>query len=228
MASNEKQLLHDLSESIVNLDADRLRRSVETAISSGISAYDALMNGVAKGMDAIGKMYENGDCFLPELLAAGDLMKTGLQILEPHLKAEKAEMSGRVIIGTVQGDLHDLGKNIVIAVLRSAGFEVYDLGVDVASDRFVEKVREERGDILAMSSLLTTTCPYMRQVIAALTKTGIRKTAKVVIGGLPVTEDFAREIGADAYGKDAFDGLAKIKAFMKTRRIGIQASEARK
>jgi methanogenic corrinoid protein MtbC1 len=216
MASNNERLLHDLSDSIVNLDEDRLRRSVETVINSKMSAYDALMNGMAKGMNAIGRMYENGECFLPELLAAGDLMKTGLQMLQPHLKAEKAQMSGRVIIGTVQGDLHDLGKNIVIAILRSAGFEVYDLGIDVASNRFVEKVREG-GDILAMSSLLTTTSPYMREVIAALTRTGLRKTTKVIVGGLPVTEEYAREIEADAYGKDAFDGLAKIKALVKDK-----------
>jgi methanogenic corrinoid protein MtbC1 len=216
MASNNERLLPDLSDSIVNLDEDRLRRSVETVINSKMSAYDALMNGMAKGMNAIGRMYENGECFLPELLAAGDLMKTGLQMLQPHLKAEKAQMSGRVIIGTVQGDLHDLGKNIVIAILRSAGFEVYDLGIDVASNRFVEKVREG-GDILAMSSLLTTTSPYMREVIAALTRTGLRKTTKVIVGGLPVTEEYAREIEADAYGKDAFDGLAKIKALVKDK-----------
>ena len=215
MNSNERDLLQELCESVVNFDVNRLRKTVETAISSGVSAYDALMNGMTKGMEIVGKMYERGDRFLPELLAAGDVMRTGLEMLEPYLKAEKVELSGRVVIGTVQGDVHDLGKNIVIAVLRSAGFDVYDLGVDVASDRFVEKVRGKKADVVAMSSLLTTTCSYMREVIDALAKADLRKSVRVIVGGLPVTEDFADEIGADTYGKDAFDGLAKVKALLK-------------
>lgn len=145
MSSSQTDLLEGLREAIVSFDAVRLNKNVELAINSGMSAYDILMKGLAKGMQTVGQKYEQGDCFLPQLLAAGETMRVGLELLEPRLRAEKAEMTGRVVIGTVQGDLHDLGKNIVVVMLKRAGFEVFDLGVDVPATEFLKQARDREG-----------------------------------------------------------------------------------
>jgi len=213
--SNQDDLLRDIREAIVKFDADRLRKDVERAIESGISAHDVLMNGMAKGMETIGKMYEEGDCFLPQLLASGETMKVGLETLEPSLQSERTEVSGKVVIGTVQGDLHDLGKNILVTMLKGTGFEVHDLGVDVPATEFLKQIRETGANILAMSALLTTTCSQMSETIELLRKNNLRSGIRVIIGGIPTSEEFATQIGADAHGKDAFDGLRKIRGFMK-------------
>lgn len=203
--------MEKISKAIVEFDIDNIKNLVNQALEAGIPALDIVTKGMAKGMEIVGKKYEEKEYFLAELIMAGEVMKTGMEVLEPHLKATPVGKKGVVVIGTVKGDLHDIGKNIVITLLRSSGFEVHDLGVDVDAQRFVEKVKETNADILALSALLTTTMVEMENVIKALKEASIRDKVKVIIGGAPITEEFASKIGADAFAVDAVQGLQKCK-----------------
>jgi methanogenic corrinoid protein MtbC1 len=164
------------------------------------------MQGTARGMEEVGRKYEAGEYFLSELILAGEAMKKGMEILRPHLTKEENKNAGKVVIGTVRGDLHDIGKGIVTSLLEGSGFEVYDLGVDVPAEAFLKKMRETNAAILGMSSLLTTTMHEMEDVNSALKKSRLRKRLKVIVGGAAITESFARRIGADAYARDAVLG----------------------
>ena len=203
--------MEKISKAIVEFDIDNIKNLVNQALEAGIPALDIVTKGMAKGMEIVGKKYEEKEYFLAELIMAGEVMKTGMEVLEPHLKATPVGRKGVVVIGTVKGDLHDIGKNIVITLLRSSGFEVHDLGVDVDAQRFVEKVKETNADILALSALLTTTMVEMENVIKALKEASIRDKVKVIVGGAPITEEFASKIGADAFAVDAVQGLQKCK-----------------
>jgi len=203
--------LEKISKAIVEFDIDNIKNLVNQALEAGIPALDIVTKGMAKGMEIVGKKYEEKEYFLAELIMAGEVMKTGMEALEPHLKATPVGRKGVVVIGTVKGDLHDIGKNIVITLLKSSGFEVHDLGVDVDAQRFVEKVKETNADILALSALLTTTMVEMENVIKALKEASIRDKVKVIIGGAPITEEFASKIGADAFAVDAVQGVQKCK-----------------
>jgi len=172
--------LEKISKAIVEFDIDNIKNLVNQALEAGIPALDIVTKGMAKGMEIVGKKYEEKEYFLAELIMAGEVMKTGMEVLEPHLKATPVGRKGVVVIGTVKGDLHDIGKNIVITLLRSSGFEVHDLGVDVDAQRFVEKVKETNADILALSALLTTTMVEMENVIKALKEASIRDKVKVI------------------------------------------------
>jgi methanogenic corrinoid protein MtbC1 len=177
------------------------------------------MRGMAKGMDIVGQRYEEGKYFLSELIMAGETMKEGMEILKPFLEKSALEKLGRVVIGTVSGDLHDIGKNIVAMLLTGAGFEVVDLGVDTTAHRFLDTLRIHSPDILALSALLTVAIPEMRNVIAKVEEAGLRGSVRVIVGGTPLTDDYAREIGADAYGASAVDGVRICKEWMsKTNR----------
>ena len=203
--------MEKISKAIVEFDIDNIKNLVNQALEAGIPALDIVTKGMAKGMEIVGKKYEEKEYFLAELIMAGEVMKTGMEVLEPHLKATPVGRKGVVVIGTVKGDLHDIGKNIVITLLRSSGFEVHDLGVDVDAQKFVEKVKETNADILALSALLTTTMVEMENVIKALKEASIRDKVKVIVGGAPITEEFASKIGADAFAVDAVQGLQKCK-----------------
>jgi len=203
--------LEKISKAIVEFDIDNIKNLVNQALEAGIPALDIVTKGMAKGMEIVGKKYEKKEYFLAELIMAGEVMKTGMEVLEPHLKATPVGRKGVVVIGTVKGDLHDIGKNIVITLLKSSGFEVHDLGVDVDAQRFVEKVKETNADILALSALLTTTMVEMENVIKALKEASIRDKVKVIVGGAPITEEFASKIGADAFAVDAVQGVQKCK-----------------
>lgn len=203
--------MEKISKAIVEFDIDNIKNLVNQALEAGIPALDIVTKGMAKGMEIVGKKYEEKEYFLAELIMAGEVMKTGMEVLEPHLKATPVGRKGVVVIGTVKGDLHDIGKNIVITLLKSSGFEVHDLGVDVDAQRFVEKVKETNADILALSALLTTTMVEMENVIKALKEASIRDKVKVIVGGAPITEEFASKIGADAFAVDAVQGLQKCK-----------------
>ncbi|RLI22176.1 cobalamin-binding protein [Candidatus Bathyarchaeota archaeon] len=207
----KEEILEKISKAIVEFDIDNIKNLVNQALEAGIPALDIVTKGMAKGMEIVGKKYEEKEYFLAELIMAGEVMKTGMEVLEPHLKATPVGRKGVVVIGTVKGDLHDIGKNIVITLLRSSGFEVHDLGVDVDAQRFVEKVKETNADILALSALLTTTMVEMENVIKALKEASIRDKVKVIVGGAPITEEFASKIGADAFAVDAVQGLQKCK-----------------
>ena len=214
MVNKEEEMLSRIRDAIVNLDIDNIGRLCEEAVKAGVPAYEVVMDGMAKGMEIVGEKYERNEYFLAELIMAGETMKEGMKVLEPYLKAGELKKIGKVVIGTVRGDLHDIGKNIVATLLSAAGFEVVDLGVDVPPEKFVEAVKENNPDIVGMSALLTTTMVEMEEVIKALKESGLRDKVKVIIGGAPITEEFAKKIGADAAAKDAVEGVNICKSWV--------------
>ena len=202
-----ENILEEIRVAIANIaHVDELKQKVEEALSLNIDPLK-ILDCVSKGLDEVGRKYESGEYFLMELILAGNLASEVTNMLRPYLKAKRKISRGKVVIGTVEGDLHDIGKNIVISMLSSAGFEVIDLGVDVSAEKFIDAVKKEKPDILAMSCLLTVGLPHMREVIEKLKEEGLRDKVKVMVGGRPVTPEYAREIGADAYGADAVDAV---------------------
>lgn len=202
-----EEILERIKKAVIDLDIENIQRLCMEAIEAGVSAYDIIMGGFSKGLEVVGEKYEKEEYYLAELVVASEVVKEGMKVLEQHLKSDRTEKIGRVVIGTVRGDLHDIGKNIVATLLRATGFEVIDLGVDVSPEKFVEAVKKHRPDIVAMSALLTTTVDEMENVIKALKEAGLRNRVKVIIGGAPVTREFAEKIGADAAAEDAIDGV---------------------
>lgn len=210
----EEEILGKIRDAIVNLDIDGVQNACKEAIEAGIPAYKAVGDGMSKGMVIVGERYENNEYFLAELIMAGEVMKEGMMVLEPHLKSGDLKKIGKVAIGTVRGDLHDIGKNVVVTLLGAAGFDIIDLGVDVPSDKFVEAVKENDPDILGMSALLTTTMIEMESVIKALKEAGVRDKVKIIIGGAPITDEYAEKIGADAAARDAVQGVNVCKSWV--------------
>ena len=182
-------------------------------LDQGFAVPDILNKGMIAAMEVIGSKFKTGEVFIPEVLLSARAMNEALAVLEPYL-AEKAEVRGKVLIGTVLGDLHDIGKNMVVTMLRGVGLEIRDLGINVATDSFVEEVAQYRPDVLGLSALLTTTMPQMKKVIDALKAGGLRDQVKVVVGGAPVNEKFARDIGADGYAADAGDAVTLVKRLL--------------
>ncbi len=191
-----------LQEVLISGDGDKLTEMVQSALDEGANAVDILNQGLISGMDIVGEKMKNGDMFIPEVLMAARAMGSALEILKPLLGEGEVAM-GKVIIGTVKGDLHDIGKNLVAMMLESAGLEVIDLGVDVAPEVFVENIVKNKPDVVAMSALLTTTMPMMKATVDAISESGTREQVKIIIGGAPVNQSFADEIGADGYSSDA-------------------------
>jgi len=214
---SEKKALAKLRDAIVNLDIEGVKKSSQEALDAGVPAYKAVIEGMAKGMEIVGQKYEDGEYFLAELIMAGETMKEGMAILEPHLKAGDIKAAGRVIIGTVRGDLHDIGKNVVITLLKAANYDIVDLGVDISAEQFVEAVQKHKPDIVAMSALLTTTMIEMENVINSLEKAGLRRKLKVIIGGAPITPEYAKKIGADAAARDAVEGVRICNGWVKRK-----------
>lgn len=177
---------------------------VQDALDEGISAGDILNRGMIPAMSYLGEQFKHNEVFVPELLVAARTMKKGVEVLTPHLKSASVEPIGKLVIGTVAGDLHDIGKNLVAMMLEGAGFEVTDLGVDVSAESFISAVEQDPAvRIVALSSLLTTTMPSMQHTVEAITKAGLRERVKIMVGGAPVSEEFASQIGADGYAGDA-------------------------
>ena len=187
----------------------------QKALSQKISAEDILNKGLVAGMQVISEQFKNNEIFIPEVLISARAMNSGLRILKPLLAESKVESKGKVVIGTVKGDLHDIGKNIVAMLLQGAGFDVIDLGADVPKERFLESIKKEKADILGMSALLTTTMLYMKETIDALQDEGLRQTVKVIIGGAPVTDSFASQIQADGYAPDAASAVDLSKRLLE-------------
>jgi len=210
----EEKILKRLQDCIVNLDIDGIGKAAQDALDAGIPPVKAVTEGMAKGMDIVGQKYEAKEYFLAELIMAGEVMKEGMKVLEPHLKKGEVQTLGKVAVGTVRGDLHDIGKNIVATLLGAAGFDIIDLGVDVTPEQFVEAVRTQKPKIIGMSALLTVTMPEMENVIKELKKAGLRDKVKVIVGGAPLTEDYAKKIGADAYGPNAVAGVNICKKWV--------------
>jgi len=185
----------------------------QEALAEGRDPMELITQYMVPAMDEVGRRFECEEYFVPELLLSARAMKGSLELLRPLLAASGAEPAGRVVIGTVKGDLHDIGKNLVASMLEGGGFEVIDLGADVAPERFIEAVRDSNAGIVALSALLTVTMPSMRKTIEALQEAGLRHQVKVMVGGAPVTPQFAQEIGADAYGENATAAVALARKF---------------
>jgi len=188
---------------IMEGDAETAKVQVNTALEEKIDAAVILNEGMIAAMREVGRQFEEGEFFVPEMLISAHAMKDGMTILKPHLQQGDVKPAGKVVIGTVRGDLHDIGKNLVALMLEGAGFEIVDLGTDVPAEDFVEAVKNEKPDIVALSALLTTTMPSMELTIEYLIQAGLRDQVKVLIGGAPVTEEYSQQIGADAYAPDA-------------------------
>lgn len=203
---------NEIKETLVNLDEQRLLQLVNDALTEGTPASDILDNGLIAGMDIVGEKMENGDMFIPEVLMAARAMGKGVEILKPLLGDEGSATKGNVIIGTVKGDLHDIGKNLVAMMAESAGLTVHNLGVDIAPEEFVRQIKEKNASILCLSALLTTTMPMMKQTIDAVVESGLRDQVKIMVGGAPVTQAFANDIGADAFAPDAGSAAKSAKA----------------
>jgi len=211
--SSKSDVIENLRKAVLDLDVDRVRANAQEAIRLGIDPIEAIDDGLAKGVRTIGDKFAAGEAFLTELVMAGEAMKAGVEILRPIILKRKLQRksTGIVVIGTVRGDIHDIGKNIVAVMLEAAGFEVNDLGADVPPEKFVDKTKESNGQIVAMSALLTVTTPEQKNTVQAIEKAGIRKNVKVAVGGAAVTPEWAREIGADGYSDNAVDAVELFK-----------------
>jgi corrinoid protein of di/trimethylamine methyltransferase len=188
------------------------------ALSRGFSPQEILDRGLVAGMEIVGVDFRDGILFVPEVLMAANAMKGGMEILRPLLTQTGAEQIGKMVIGTVKGDIHDIGKNLVAMMMEGAGLEVINLGINVDADQFLAAIRQHKPDILGMSALLTTTMPYMKVVIDTLGEEGIRDEIYVMVGGAPVTENFAKDVGADAYGRDAAVSVDIAKKHLLSKR----------
>ena len=187
---------------------------VQQALDAGINPGVILNDGMVAAMAEVGRLFEEGEYFVPEMLIAARAMQNGLAVLKPHLASANVKSQGKVVAGTVKGDLHYIGKNLVCMMLEGAAFEIVDLGSDVTPEKFVEAVRSTGADVICMSALLTTTMPNMKNTIEALKTAGLRDKVKVMVGGAPLTDQYAREIGADGYAADASRAVALAKSLM--------------
>jgi corrinoid protein of di/trimethylamine methyltransferase len=210
------ELFQKMAQSIIDGDSDAAVELANEAITTGINPLDAITMGFVIGVNQVGEAFACGDAFLPELVMAGEAMKAAVSTLEPEMERRGSErqMLGKVVLATVEGDIHEIGKSLVGTMLSASGFQVYDLGVDVSSDIILAKTKEVKADIVAMSALLTTTMVKQREVIEALEKAGLRGQVKVMVGGAPVTKDWVQKIGADGYSEDAIGAVAVAKSLM--------------
>ncbi|HCO96367.1 MAG TPA: cobalamin-binding protein [Phycisphaerales bacterium] len=204
--------LKALADAVINGDQNTALEITKAALEEGTAAKDVLDNGLIAGMDIVGARFKKNEIYIPEVLIAARAMKMAMKVLEPELVKAGVEPVGKLLIGTVQGDLHDIGKNLVAMMLKGAGFEVIDLGVDVGPEKFIEQVKAANAQVIGISALLTTTMPGMEKTIKALKDAGI--AVKVMIGGAPVTQDYADRIGADGYAPDAASAVDLAKSLV--------------
>ena len=200
-------ILVSLSEAVQQCDQEKAVRLTKEALEKDIPADKILDDGLMAGMEIVGEKFGAGELFIPEVLMSGEALKAATKVLEPHLTAGKRSQKGKVVLATVKGDIHDLGKNLVAMTLTSSGFEVIDLGVDVPEEDMVEAVKNHQPNYLGLSALLTTTMPEMKKIINALQEEGLRDSCKVIVGGAPVSEEYAREISADLYAENAMEAV---------------------
>jgi 5-methyltetrahydrofolate--homocysteine methyltransferase len=208
------QELQELFDAILSGNAEQAKQKVQAALDLDLEPSQILNQGMIAAMAEVGERFEKGEYFVPEMLIAARAMQQGLLILKPHLQQSDLVSQGKVVIGTVKGDLHDIGKNLVSMMMEGAGFEMVDLGTDVSAEKFLEAVKQTEANVVAMSALLTTTMPNIKTVIKALKEAGLRDQVKVVIGGAPVTENYAQEIGADGYASDASRAVKMTKTLL--------------
>lgn len=220
MSSSKVAIIKRLKEAVTNYDLEAVRTAAKEAADAKVDPVEAIEKGLAVGIREVGDRFHRGECFLPHIVMAADVLTEGTKILQAALpKEEAAKVSkGNVVIATVEGDLHDLGKNIVAVMLKANGFEVHDLGKDVRSDAIVARAREVNADIIAVSSLMSTTRPYQRELIEELKRLGLRGRFIVMVGGGPVHRGWAEEIGADGYGYNAAEAVQEALKLMKKKR----------
>jgi len=203
-------LLDELREAVIDGQARVAAAKVSEGLAEGVEAGTLLREGMIAGMAQVGQLYEAGEIYVPEMLVAARAMTAALTVLKPHLVEEGVASSGKVAIGTTQGDLHDIGKNLVAMMLEGSGYEIVDLGVDVPAEKFIEAIRNG-AEVVAMSALLTTTMTNMQVAIQAITEAGLRDQVRIVVGGAPITKSYADEIGADGYAEDASSAVRLVK-----------------
>ena len=206
--------LNAIAENLINGKADEVKNLVQAAVNEGVNPGEILNGALIKGMSVVGENFKNNIFYVPEVLIAARAMKAGMSIIRPLLVESGVEPVGKVALGTVKGDLHDIGKNLVAMMLEGAGFEVIDLGIDVTPEKFIAAVNEQGAQVVAMSALLTTTMPSMKTTIDAMKEAGLEGKVKTLIGGAPVTQRYADEIGADGYARDAASGADKAKELL--------------
>lgn len=207
-------LFERISTAIMEGDSEIMPKLVERALKKDISAQDILDKGLVVGMSEVGVRFKRGDMFVPEVLMSAEAMAAGMEVLRPELIASGAKLIGKILMGTVKGDLHDIGKNLVCMMLEGAGFEVIDLGTDVTPEKFIGAVQQHGAELVGLSALLTTTMPNMKTTVEAFNAAGLREQVKIMIGGAPVTEEYARSIGADGFAPDASRAVSLARGLM--------------
>jgi trimethylamine corrinoid protein len=216
---SKEQILENLATAVVDGDEDEARQNAKQAMSTQMDPLEAVEQGLSKGMDIVGEEFERGDAFLPELLMAASAFNAAMEILQPEIEAQKKQVvrQGTILLSTVKGDVHSIGKNIVTTVLGINGFKAVDIGVDNSSLDIIQEAEKVKADIIALSSLMTTTMPAQREVIEVLREINLRDKYLVMVGGGPVTQEWADEIGADGYGKSAIEAVETAKRLMSQR-----------
>jgi corrinoid protein of di/trimethylamine methyltransferase len=211
-----EELFKEMAQSVIDGEAEEAEDLAKKALEAGVDPLAAINEGYTVGMDVVGDLFSTGEYFLPDLIMGGEAMKAALAVLEPALKAtgQAREVSGIVVLGTVKSDIHEIGKSLVGSMLSANGFEVYDLGIDIESSEFVSKAQEHNADIVALSALLTTTMLHQRDVIEHLVEAGLRDQVKVMVGGSPVTQGWADDIGADGFAEDAASAVVVANKLM--------------
>lgn len=211
MSKLKEELFKELSDAVVEMDEEGATAAAKEVVKENYDAYEAIDKGLTAGMEEAGRLFEEQEYFVPELLICSDAMYAGLDVLKPHIKVNDSEVKHKVVIGVIEGDTHDIGKNLVKIMIETSGFEVIDLGRDVPAGTFVEKAKEENADIIVVSTLMTTTMEGMNEVIEILNKENIRNKFKVMIGGGPISQSFADKIGADGYSANATEAVVLAK-----------------
>jgi 5-methyltetrahydrofolate--homocysteine methyltransferase len=208
------KILKEIAFNVENGDSSAVKELTRSALSQNISPQRILNDGLTRGMDTIGVKFKNNEVFIPEVLIATRAMKAGMDIIKPLLIQERKMPKAKIVIGTVKGDLHDIGKNIVSMLLERGGYEIVDIGIDVPREKFLKTIKKENPDVVGMSALLTTTMSYMRDVIEGVEKARIRQNVKIIIGGAPVTPSFADEIRADGYASDGASAVDLVEKLL--------------
>lgn len=220
---DQSAIWQGLKDAVIEMEEERARELAEAAVAQGLDAYDTIMNGLAPGMAVVSQKYDDEEYFVPEILICADAMYAALEVLRPHLNPATMPQQGKVVIGVIAGDIHDIGKNVVRMMLEGAGLEVHDLGRDVPIAHFADEAERVGADIIAMSTLMSTTMEGMRQVVQELERRGTRDRFKVIIGGGPISAAFAEKIGADGYGRDAAEAVRVVQALLADQ---VRAQEA--
>lgn len=218
---SKEQMLKELSDCVVDMEDEEVINVAEKYLAAGYEPLDGVLKGLVNGMNRASDLYEEEEYYIPELLICSDAMYNGLDVLRPHIDKEDMGIKGKIVIGVVQGDTHDIGKNLVKIMLETAGYEVFDLGRDVPLQAFIDKVREENADVLALSTLMSTSMANMGEIVKLIEANGMRDRVKIVIGGAPVSWAFARKIGADGYSSNAIEAVSLIDSLLNDKCEGV-------